>query len=113
MALRIPAVFFGMAMLMSFANAQSGGAAPTIRGVRIETVGTSSTEFPATPLDVVTKTGVALETQLSVIGIEKAKGAIAAHYSQLGRKVRVDHEVTSLPPGSVEVKFRVTELCNC
>jgi hypothetical protein len=55
--------------------------------------------------------GLALDDRFDIARLQSAGDVIRDLYRDAGRKVRVEHSVTHMPPRSVEIAFDVVELC--
>jgi hypothetical protein len=56
---------------------------------------------------------LAVGNRLDAASLSDAKEVIREMYAERGHTVRVEHRVRQIPPRSVEVVFKVIELCAC
>jgi hypothetical protein len=90
-----------------------------VRSIKVRLVSTG--ESPLKPIDTDVFTGtlkrrrinLAVEHRFDASAVDRAAGAIRDIYRDVGQSVRVEHTVTQIPPGSLEVDFEVIQLCTC
>jgi hypothetical protein len=93
---------------------------PTVRLITVEPISTSRDGLPTVPFTAflqawqANNVGLAVESKLDVSSVEKAAKIIRDIYKSKGSPVRVEHRINQMSSGSsVEVAFRVIELCYC
>ena len=91
---------------------------PSIRSIRVKAISgcqtNSLTPIKIEVLEAAWKAGkvnLAVESQLDLASIDKAKRVIREEYARLGHAVTVEQEIMQIQPRGVEVSFRVLELC--
>jgi len=97
---------------------KQGGLA--IRSIKIIPVPTSRAGLPdpgTKVQDALASVPLTVESKLDgptlLSAIDKAEKSIQSVYKGLGKSVRVEHELEQIPPRSLELRFRVIELCSC
>ncbi len=100
-------------------SAQASQRNPVVRSIVLEAVPTSSTGLPAIDIAAVAAAwrdrhvNLSLERELDTASIAGAKEVLRELYAGRGIAIRVEHSVRQMPPRSVEVTFRMIELCKC
>jgi len=114
------ALAFAGSMAAQQTDSGSARTHPIVRAITVLRVSTSKRGLPEIPFTAIqnawniSNVGVAVQLRLDGDSIERAENVIQSVYKAEGASVRVEHEVTQMPPrSSVEVKFRVIELCSC
>ena len=96
---------------------QQTSTALTVRSIRVKLVSTSSQRTSPIGIEAIVKglksrgVGLALDDRFDPARLQSAGDVIRDLYRDTGRKVRVEHSVTHMPPRSVEIAFDVVELC--
>ena len=90
-----------------------------VRSIRYKLTSTNKKPLSDLPLDALAAAmkgkGVdfAVERKFDSSAVEQAAKIIHGLYSDEGQEVRVEHTVSAIPPGSVEVAFEIIQLCAC
>jgi hypothetical protein len=91
----------------------------TVRSIKVNLVSTSSQTITPIGIEAIAKAlkssgvSLALEDRFDPAQLYSADDVIRDVYGNRGRKVRVEHSVTHMPPRGVEIAFDVVELCDC
>jgi hypothetical protein len=99
--------------------AQQQPSGPLVRSISVRAVSTTSQGLASIEFSDIAaawkrrQVNLAVEKRLDLVSIETAEGVIREMYRDSGHSVRVEHNVTQIPPRGVEVAFQVIELCRC
>jgi hypothetical protein len=100
-------------------TAQQPSIAVSVRSITVKPVSTGSEPLNAIGFEAFSSAWktrgihLATETRLDPAAVDKAADVIRDMYRDQGQKVRVEHTVTQIRPGAVEVAFEVIQLCAC
>jgi hypothetical protein len=90
-----------------------------VRSIKVRLVSTSKKPLKSIDMNVIAGTlkrrdiNLVVERGLDASAVDKAADAIRGIYRDQGQNVRVEHTVTQVPPGALEVAFEVIQLCTC
>lgn len=107
-------IFLGSSRLMIFAQPR-----PFVRHITITAVASGGPTRAFTPIEFATiaaewkrsQVPLELERPLDLAAVASAKAVISRLYAREGHSVGVEHVISNIEPRSLQVAFKVVELC--